>query len=399
MRKLTTDDIEGLREGTRLVVAGRHPDEAYGFVNTPVYHGSTVLSPTYADLKGRTGRYTYGRRGSPTMSALEEAVAAIEGGAGVVLCPSGLSAVATALLSCLKAGDHLLMTDSTYGPTRHFCDGFLKRFGVETTYYDPTIGAGIEALLKPNTRAVYTESPGSQSFEIQDIPAIAAVAHARDAVVLTDNTWATPLFYPAHERGADLSIQAATKYLGGHSDVMFGTVSANTRTLPALKATWGDLGTGVAPDDVFLVLRGLRTMRVRLEAHQQSALALARWLAEQPQVQRVLHPALESHPGHDIFRRDYRGSTGLFSIILQPAPEEAVAALLDGLALFGMGYSWGGFESLAIPFDCASYRTATRWNPGGPAIRLHIGLEDVEDLKADLAAGLARFSAARAGAA
>ncbi|MBS7699497.1 MAG: cystathionine beta-lyase [Chelatococcus sp.] len=398
MRKLTASDIEGLGDGTRMVVAGRHPDENFGFVNPPVVHGSTVLSPTMADLVGHTGRYSYGRRGSPTMGALEEALVALEGkeSAGVVLCPSGLAAVSTALLSCLRAGDHLLMTDSVYGPTRNFCDGVLRRFGVETTYYDPLVGADIAKLLKSNTRAVFTESPGSQSFEMQDIPAIAAVAHAHGAIVLTDNTWATPLFYSAHENGADIAIQAATKYLGGHSDVMCGSISANAATWPALKRTWGDLGVTVAPDDVFLVLRGLRTLPLRMARHHQAGLEMAGWLAGHPEVQRVLHPALPTDPGHALFTRDYRGASGLFSIVLKPGPDEAVAALLDGLALFGMGYSWGGFESLAIPFDCAPLRTATRWAPGGPALRLHIGLEDVEDLKADLGAGLERFAAVRA---
>ncbi|CAH1668428.1 cystathionine beta-lyase [Chelatococcus asaccharovorans] len=397
MRKLTTSDIEGLGESTRMVVAGRHPDEHFGFVNPPVVHGSTVLSPTMADLTGHTGRYSYGRRGSPTMGALEEALMALEGkeSAGVVLCPSGLAAVSTALLSCLKAGDHLLMTDSVYGPTRNFCDGVLRRFGVETTYYDPQVGADIAQFLKSNTRAVFTESPGSQSFEMQDIPAIAAVAHAHGALVLTDNTWATPLFYAAHAHGADIAIQAATKYLGGHSDVMSGAVSANAAAWPALKRTWGDLGVTVAPDDVFLVLRGLRTLPLRMARHHEAGLEMARWLSGHPEVQRVLHPALPSDPGHALFLRDYRGASGLFSIVLQPGPEEAVAALLDGLALFGMGYSWGGFESLAIPFDCAPLRTATQWAPGGPTLRLHIGLEDLDDLKADLGQGLERFAAAR----
>jgi cystathionine beta-lyase len=294
-------------------------------------------------------------------------------------------------MACLKAGDHLLMTDSAYKPTRDFCNGVLKRFGVETTYYDPLIGAGIDTLFRPNTAAVFTEAPGSQSLEMQDVPAIAEAAHRRGAVVLMDNTWATPLFFPPHEHGVDIAIEAGTKYLSGGSDLLLGLVSANERYFKALRATYDAFAMCPGPEDVFLGLRGLRTMALRLREHESQALALARWLEARPEVARVLHPALENDPGHAIWKRDFKGSSGLFSIILTPCSDRAVAAMLDGLELFGMGYSWGGFESLVVPFDCATYRTATQWKPGGHALRFHIGLEDLEDLKADLDAGFARL--------
>ena len=285
------------------------------------------------------------------------------------------------------AGDHVLVTDNVYRPTRNFCDGVFARLGVETTYYDPLIGKGIAKLFKPNTRAVFVEAPGSQSFEMQDIPAIAAAAHERGLTVLMDNTWATPLFFRAFEKGVDMEIQAGTKYIGGHSDLMFGCVSANAATLPALKDTVYSMGLCVGPDDMYLALRGLRTLGVRLARHHESGLRVARWLAQRPEVLRVMHPALESDPGHAIWKRDFTGASGLFSIVLRPVSEKAVHAFLDELALFGLGYSWGGFESLAILFDCTEYRTATKWAPGGPSIRFHIGLEDPDDLIADLERG------------
>lgn len=353
-----------------------------------------MLAPTMDDLMRRKGRFIYGTKGTPTTEALETAWSEISGAKGTVLTPSGLAAVTVALLSCLKAGDHLLVTDSVYRPTRIFCEDVLRRFGVETTYYDPLVGADIASLIRPNTTAVFTEAPGSQSFEMQDVPAIAEVAHRAGATVLMDNTWATPLFFPPHERGVDLAIEAGTKYLGGHSDLLLGLVSANERAWPALRATYDAFAMCPGPEDVFLALRGLRTMELRLKEAERQALALAHWLDERPEVARVLHPALPDCPGHDIWKRDFLGSSGLFSIILQPAPQRAVAAMLDGLKLFGMGYSWGGFESLVIPFDCSDYRSATSWNPGGPALRIQVGLEDLEDLKADLDAGFSRLRAA-----
>jgi cystathionine beta-lyase len=382
---------QNISERTRLVHAGREPFEQHGFVNTPIYRGSTVLYPTTDDLLHRRGRYSYGTKGTPTTNSLESAWTELTGAAGTVLAPSGLAAVTVALMSCLKAGDHLLMTDSVYLPTRQFCNGVLKNFGVETTYYDPEIGAGIGALIRPNTTAVFTEAPGSQSLEMQDIPAIAEVAHRHGAVVLMDNTWATPLLFPPHERGVDLAIEAGTKYLSGGSDLLLGMVSANERCFKRLRETYDSFAMCPGPEDVFLGLRGLRTMALRLREHGTQALEMSRWLEGRPEVARVLHPAMETYPGHEIWKRDFKGSSGLFSIILKPCSDRALAAMLDGLSLFGMGYSWGGFESLVIPFNCATYRTATKWEPGGHALRFHIGLEDLDDLKRDLDAGFARL--------
>ncbi|HXO71440.1 MAG TPA: cystathionine beta-lyase [Bradyrhizobium sp.] len=379
-----------------MVTSGRDTRAQKGFVNPPVVHGSTVLYPTAEDLHAHRGEFQYGRYGTPTTRALQDALIALEGPncAGVGLAPSGLAAISTTLLAVLKAGDHLLACDNSYRPTRNFCNGVLARYGVETTYYDPMIGAGIAGLFKPNTRAVVVEAPGSQSFEMPDIPAIAAVAHDKGALVIDDNTWATPLYHRSLDQGVDISMQAATKYIGGHSDIMFGTISANAKAWPKIAETIKLLGVCAGPDDVFLALRGLRTLSVRLEQHYRSGLDMARWLAARPEVAKVLHPGLESHPGHAIWKRDFTGASGLFSIVLKPAPQQAVDALLDTVKLFGMGFSWGGFESLVIPFNCADYRTATKWSPGGPTLRLHIGLEHVDDLKADLERGFAAFNAA-----
>jgi cystathionine beta-lyase len=384
------------KTATRLVNGGRDPFAHYGFVNPPVYHASTVLYPSVEDYVAHRGRYQYGRRGTPTSEALAGALASLEGVdcAGVALLPSGLAAASVALLSVLDAGDHVLVTDSVYLPTRKFCDGVLKRYGITTSYYDPLIGADIAALIEPNTHAIYVESPGSLSLDMQDVPAIASAAHAKGAVVLMDNTWASPLYFRAFDKGVDMSIQAGTKYIGGHSDVMLGTVSANTATWTRLRATVEAMGLCVGPDDMYLGLRGLRTMGVRLAQHYASGMKVARWLAGRPEVAHVLHPALESHPGHAIWRRDYSGACGLFSIVLKPVPQSAVHAFLNALTLFGIGASWGGFESLAIPFDCTSLRTATAWAPGGPAVRFHIGLEDVDDLIGDLERGFAALAAA-----
>lgn len=381
---------------TRLVTAGRDTKAQKGFVNPPVVHGSTVLYPTAEDLHAHRGEFQYGRHGTPTTRALQDMLMALEGPqcAGVGIAPSGLAAITTTLLSVLKAGDHILVCDNVYRPSRNFCNGLLARYGVETTYFDPLIGGGVAALFKPNTSAVLVEAPGSQSFEMPDIRAIAEVAHARGALVIDDNTWATPLYHRSLEQGVDISMQAATKYIGGHSDIMFGTISANAKAWPLVAETIRLLGVCAGPDDVFLALRGMRTLAVRLAQHHRSGLEMARWLASRPEVARVLHPGLESHPGHAIWKRDFTGASGLFSIVLKPAPQKAVDTLLDSVKLFGMGYSWGGFESLVIPFDCAGYRTATTWSPGGPTLRLHIGLENVDDLKADLDRGFAAFNAA-----
>jgi cysteine-S-conjugate beta-lyase len=383
------------RTATKLVSAGRDPRSYHGFVNPPVYHASTVLYPNAEDFLAHRARYQYGRRGTPTTEALELALQELEGPqcAGVSLLPSGLAAISAALLSVVRAGDHVLVTDSAYGPTRNFCGQILSRLGVTTSYYDPGIGAGIAALLQPNTRAVYLESPGSLSFEMQDVAAIAKAAHAKGALVLMDNTWATPLYFRPLDHGVDLVIQAGTKYIGGHSDIMLGTVSANAATVAELKNTVRLTGLCEGPDDVYLGLRGLRTLGIRLDRHYQSGLAVARWLEGRPEVLRMLHPALPSHPGHAIWKRDFTGASGLFSLVLKPAPQKAVFAFLDTLDLFGIGASWGGYESLAIPFDCTPVRTATRWQPGGPTVRFHIGLEAVEDLIADLERGFAALAA------
>jgi len=379
---------------TKVVHLGRDPFAHHGFVNPPVYRGSTVLYETLDALKSRKQPYTYGRRATPTTHALEEAITDLEGGATTILTSSGLGAVSTALLAFVSAGDHILITDSAYQPGRAFADRMLKRLGVEMTYYDPHIGAGITGLFRPNTRLVLVESPGSQTFEMQDIPAIAAAARERDIWVLADNTWATPLFCKPLALGVDVSIQAATKYIVGHADAMLGAVTGNARAARHLEHAKEALGTCPGSEETYLGLRGLRTLDVRLERHQKSALAVAEWLAGRNEVDRVLYPALPSDPGHALWKRDFTGASGLFSVVLKSVPEKSLAAFLDGLKLFGMGYSWGGYESLVIPFDPASYRTASKWNGPGPALRFHIGLEAVEDLIRDLDAGFARLNAA-----
>ncbi len=389
--KLSSTTRATLKSRTRLVYAGRHPSDQHGFVNTPIYRGSTVLFEDTDSFRRGDQRYTYGTHGTPTTTALEEAWNELSGAAGTVLTPSGLAAITVALLSVLKAGDHLLVTDSAYRPTRRFCDHVLKRFGVTTTYYDPHIGADLASLIEDRTRAVVVEAPGSQSFEVQDVPAIAEAAHARGLCVIMDNTWATPLFFPAHERGVDIVIEAGTKYLSGHSDLLLGLTSATADYWPRLHETFTNFAICAGPEDVFLALRGLRTMELRLREAERQALAMAHWFAARPEVLRVLHPALPDCSGHALWKRDFLGSSGLFSVILKPVSQDAVAAMLDGLELFGIGASWGGYESLVIPFDCSPYRTASVWTPGGPALRFNIGFEDIEDLQADLDRGFTRL--------
>ncbi len=377
---------------TRLAHIGNDPHDYFGFVNPPVVHASTVLFPNAETMASRKQRYTYGTRGTPTSDALADAINELEGSAGTVLVPSGLAAVTVPLLAFLSSGDHVLIVDSVYGPTRHFADTMLARLGVEVTYYDPMVGAGIADLMKSNTKVVLTEAPGSGTFEMQDIPAIVEAAHKGGAVVMVDNTWATPLFFRPLDFGVDISIQAATKYPGGHSDILLGTVSANEATWKQLLACHGALGMCAAPDDVYQVLRGLRTMGVRLERHQESALAIARWLEGQAGVARVLHPALESHPGHAIWKRDFKGSSGLFSIVLDGGDAKKAHAFLNALRIFGLGYSWGGYESLAVHVQLDD-RQVAHAPQDGPVVRLQIGLENVEDLKADIERGLAAAAA------
>jgi len=394
MGKTDDQDPAHRAPATEVVHLGRDPFAHHGFVNPPVYRGSTVLYPTLESLEAKTQPYTYGRRGTPTVTALQDALTALAGGAATKLTASGYQAVTTALLAFAEAGDHILVADTVYEPTRQFCDYLLRRLGVETQYYDPLIGAGIAALFRPNTRLVYVESPGSQTFEMQDLPAIAEAAHAKDIWVLADNTWSSPLYCQPLALGADVVIEAGTKYLVGHADALLGFITSNARAAKHIERAAGTLGVCPGSEETFLGLRGLRTLDVRLARHQETGLHLAEWLRARPEVARVLHPGLSSDPGHALWKRDHKGATGLFSIILKPIQKPALAAFLNGLKLFGMGYSWGGYESLVIPFDCTSYRTATRWQPEGPALRFHAGLENVSDLIADLDEGFARLRAA-----
>lgn len=401
-----TPPEDGPRPLTRIAQAGRRaewtsmPGQPGGIVSPPVWRASTILYDDVAHLRAATRntheRLFYGRKGTPTAWSLADALTSLEPhAAGTMLFPSGVAAIACALMAVLKPGDRLLMVDSAYDPTRNFCERMLRPLGIETVYYDPCIGAGIAALLTENTRAIFLESPGSLTFEVQDIPAIAAVARDRGIATLIDNTWATPLFLPALSMGIDISIIACTKYIVGHSDVMMGSVTAGEVHWPAIRDTAYLFGQMTSPDDAWLASRGLRTLGVRLAQHQASGLAVAQWLARQPGVARVLHPALPDFPGHALWQRDFSGASGLFSFVLDGGSEAARAALIDGLAHFGIGYSWGGFESLALPIDPARHRSATRWVAEGPAVRLHIGLEDPADLIADLDAGLRRFRQAR----
>lgn len=394
-----------MKEDTKITHGGGKTGRQHGVVNTPVYRASTIVfSDTdqmhdAADqaLRKRKKVMFYGRKGTPTTWTLEQVVTELERGFDTVLTPSGLSAVTTALLSFLKAGDHLLMVDSVYEPTRTFCDDTLARFGVETTYYDPLIGNGIADLMKPNTTVVFTESPGSHTFEIQDLPAIATAVHAKSdgkAVVMIDNTWASPLFHKPLTLGADISIQACTKYIVGHSDVLLGSITAVEEQYPALYAGRQQLGMAVGPDDAYLATRGLRTLGVRLREHEKNTMHVAKWLQGRPEVERVLYPALPDDPSHELWKRDFTGATGLFGVIFKETSREAVEAMINGMEYFPTGFSWGGYESLICSSSPKHARSVTDWPHAEPGIRLHIGLEDVEDLIADLEAGLDRFNAA-----
>lgn len=381
-----------LRPATRLVRGGYDREEFNGFLAPPVVHASTVLFPDAGAMRRRDQRYLYGLRGTPTTSALERALDDLEGSAGTILLPSGLAAITVPLLAFLGQGDHCLVIDSVYGPTRLFCDTMLRRMGVETEYFDPAIGEGLAGLMRPNTRVVFLEAPGSNTFEMIDVRQMAGIARAGGAVSMLDNTWATPLFFRPLDFGVDLSIHALTKYPAGHSDLLLGSVSANEATFRRLRAAQMQLGVNAAPDDVYLTARGLKTMEVRLRAHERAALALAQWVEGRPEVARVLHPALPSFPGHDLWRRQFSGASGLFSFVLAGGGNREADAFLDALQLFGLGYSWGGVASLALQVDLSD-RIHAKAPPEGPVIRLQIGLEDVEDLRDDLERGFAALAA------
>ncbi len=386
----------GLHDDTLLVDQGRDPGSYFGAVNVPPHRASTIVFPTVADLAATRDRsyrgFSYGRAGTPSSRAFEEAMASLEGGVGAVVASSGVNAIAIALTSVLDAGDHVLVADCVYGPTRRFCERVLRRYGVAVTYFDPLIGANIRQLIQDNTRAIFTESPGSLTFEVQDIPAIAAAAHHAGAVLINDNTWATPLLFKSFEHGVDISVHSATKYVGGHADLLLGAIVANEQNIKRVRANAAAFGASAGADDLYLALRGLRTLSVRLERHQRNALEVTGWLQTRPEVARILYPALPSDPGHTIWQRDFAGACGLFSIVLaEEFSDDAVAAMVDGLRLFAIGASWGGFESLVLPADPARTRTATTWPANGPLLRLHIGLEDPRDLIADLASGMIRL--------
>jgi cystathionine beta-lyase len=386
-----------MKKDSLLVHAGRHPERYHGAVNPPVYHASTILHPSVAAMeasgKNPFDGVRYGRFGTPTTFAFEEAMAAIEGGARSIATSSGLAAITGTLMALLKSGDHLLMVDSAYAPTRKFCDSVLAGLGIETTYYDPCVGAGIAALLRPNTRLVFTESPGSLTFEVQDIPAIAQAAHAAGALVAMDNTWGVMSFQPfAH--GVDVSVQACTKYIVGHADAMLGSITvADEKLWLKIKTSVAAFGHSPGTEEMFLGLRGLRTLGVRLKHHAATALKLTAWLKTRPEVATVLYPPLPNDAGFELWKRDFTGACGLFGVILKPADKVAVDRMLDGYRHFNLGYSWGGFESLVIPTSGhAITRTASEWKPEGPSLRFHAGLEDADDLLADLEAGFGRLN-------
>lgn len=386
-----------MKKLTQTITAGRDPEHNHGAVNPPVYHASTLIFPTLHDYEaGERGQYphpTYARFGTPTSQALEEALATLEEADHAIVTGSGLAAITSALLSALSAGDHLLMVDSVYGPARRFCDQELKRLGIEVTYYDPSIGAGIAKLMQKNTKVVYCESPGSLTFEMQDIPAIAEVAHKHGALVMADNTWATPLYFQSFKHGVDVSIHSITKYVSGHSDLVMGAIMTTKALYPNVLRTYRNLGPTPGSDNCYLAMRGLRTLGVRMKHHMEAGIEIARWLSHRPEVEKVFHPALVTDDGHLLWKRDMTGACSLFGVLLKPASHKGLADMLDNMELFGMGFSWGGFESLMIPINPKTVRTVTadKWTHEGQMLRLHIGLEDVDDLKADLEAGLKRL--------
>ncbi len=392
-----------MKKDTLITTAGRDPESNHGIVNPPVYHASTITAPSLAEFRElRTRRwdldvFTYGRQGTPTHQSLEVATAALLGGDRAVCMGSGLAAINAAMLAFLEAGDHVLMVDTVYGPARNFCNNFLGRFGVSTTFYDPEIGADIKALIQDNTKIVYTESPGSLTFELQDIRAIADEAHKRNCVVIIDDTWSSGVFFQPFEFGVDVSVIAATKYIVGHSDAMMGIITTTDEHWQRVRQSASALGANSGPDDVYLALRGMRTIGVRMRQHHENGLKLAKWLEKRPEVDRVLHPGLSTHPGHEIWKRDFSGACGLFGVVLNPVSEGAIAAMIDGLELYGMGSSWGGFESLILLTNPAATRTVAKekWQNDGPTLRIHAGLEHSDDLIADLEKGFERLNTTR----
>ncbi len=386
-----------MKDDTLLAHSGRDSESDFAAVNPPVHKASTSLFPTLQAFNDRASRrytgFSYGIHGTPTTAALAEAAAELEGGRRAVVVSSGLAAITLSLMAYLRQGDHILVADTVYGPSRAFCTRGLSRLGVETTFYDPLIGAGISELMRPNTRVVFAESPGSLTFEVQDIPAIAKAAHAGDALVMLDNTWATPLYFKPFSHGVDVSIHAGTKYIGGHSDLLLGLVTVSEEEhFRKIKDSVMLLGDCVAPDTCYQALKGLRSLGVRLRQHEQSALRIAQWLQERPEVKRVLHPALPGDPGHDLWKRDFKGASGLFGVVLHTSNEQGIAAMIDDLRLFGIGASWGGYESLVIPANPAKTRTAVPWEETGYLLRFSVGLEAVEDLLEDLTAGFERLN-------
>ncbi|WP_225029846.1 cystathionine beta-lyase [Xinfangfangia pollutisoli] len=384
---------ENLGFETRLLHAGRDPAAQNGAVNTPVYRASTILFPNLAALEAKEGaKLRYARRGTPTTHALEDAICELEGADRALVAPSGVNAISTILMAFAEPGAHILMSDSSYGPARKFCEFTLKKFGVETSYYDPTIGAGIESLIRPETRLIWMESPGSQTFEVQDVTAICAIARQRGITTAIDNTWSGGYFCQPIRQGADISVQAGTKYIAGHSDLMLGTIACRAEVYDRLRETYLRFGVCIGGDDAFLALRGLRTLPVRMAQHHKSGLQVANWLLQQPEVLRVMHPGLPGDPGHALWKQHFTGASGLFGFVITQPDRPALGRMFDGLKLFGMGSSWGGFESLLVPANPSVYRSATQWAPGGQTVRIHVGLEDPEDLIDELRQGFDRLA-------
>ena len=386
-----------MKDNTKLAASGRPHQRPAHPVNMPVERASTILFPTYDDYLEGARTINYGRLGTSSHRALEEAVTALEGGYETRLAPSGLQACNAAILAFVEAGDHVLMTDATYDPTRKFCEKFLKRFGVETTFYDPlATKEDISALMRANTKVIFAESPGSLTFEVQDIPGLAEAAHEGGAVLVVDNTWSGGYFCKPLALGADVSVQAATKYLVGHADCLVGTLtSANEQIAKKIYYALLQLGSNVSADDAYLALRGMRTLATRLSRHEENALALAKWLSKRSEVERIIHPAHRTCPGHNIWKRDFTGSSGLFGVILKPVSLPALKAFFNTFKLFGIGFSWGGFESLCVHVRPENYRTATSWEEEGPVLRFHAGLEDIDDLKIDLERAFAAMQQAQ----